>query len=81
MEQYKDFWISGHATPGYPAGLNLTPGATVLYQRPNNSVVELTNLDVMPLSIKSFSPSARSVFRQVNHSFGSLMYRLASRRE
>ena len=25
---------------------NLTPGATVLYQRPNNSVVELTKLDV-----------------------------------
>ena len=46
QEQYKDLWISGHATPGYPAGLNLTPGATVLYQRPNNSVVELTRLDV-----------------------------------
>ena len=46
MDQYKDLWISGHATPGYPAGLNLTPGATVLYQRPNNSVVELTRLDV-----------------------------------
>ena len=46
MEQYKDLWISGHATPGYPAGNNLTPGATVLYQRPNNSVVELTRLDV-----------------------------------
>ena len=25
---------------------NLTPGATVLYQRPNNSVMELTKLDV-----------------------------------
>ena len=46
QEQYKDLWISGHATPGYPAGLNLTPSATVLYQRPNNSVVELTRLDV-----------------------------------
>jgi hypothetical protein len=46
MEQYKDLWISGHATPGYPAGLNLTPGATVLYQRPDNSLVGLTKLDV-----------------------------------
>ena len=46
QERYKDLWISGHATPGYPAGLNLTPGACVLYQRPNHSVVELTRLDV-----------------------------------
>ena len=46
MEQYKDLWISGHATPGYPGGNNLTPGATVSYQRPNNSVVELTTLNV-----------------------------------
>ena len=46
QEQYKDFWISGHATPGYPAGHNLTPGASVLYQRPDNSVVELTTLNV-----------------------------------
>ena len=46
QEQYKDLWISGHAIPGYPAGLNMTPGATVLYQRPNNSVVEITRLDV-----------------------------------
>ena len=40
------FWISGHPTSGYPAGRNLTPDACVLYQRPDNSVVELTNLDV-----------------------------------
>jgi hypothetical protein len=46
QEQYKDLWISGHATPGYPGGNNSTPGATVLYQRPNNSVVELTTLNV-----------------------------------
>ena len=46
QEQYKDLWISGHATPGYPAGRNLTPGASVLYQRPDNSVVDLTRLDV-----------------------------------
>ena len=46
MEQYKDLWISGHATPGYPAGHNLTPGASVLYQRPDNSVVNLTTLNV-----------------------------------
>ena len=46
MEQYKDLWISGHATPGYPGANNSTPGATVLYQRPNNSVVELTKLNV-----------------------------------
>ena len=46
QEQYKDLWISGHAIPGYPAGHNLTPGASVLYQRPNNSVVELTRLDI-----------------------------------
>ncbi len=45
-EQYKDLWISGHATPGYPGGNNSTPGATVLYQRPDNSVVELTTLNV-----------------------------------
>jgi hypothetical protein len=46
MEQYKEFWISGNATPGYPGANNSTPGATVLYQRPNNSVVELTKLNV-----------------------------------
>ena len=46
MEQYKDLWISGHSTPGYPGGNNLAPGATVLYQRPDNSVVELTTLIV-----------------------------------
>jgi hypothetical protein len=46
MEQYKDLWISGHATPGYPAGHHLMPGASVLYQRRDNSVVELSKLDV-----------------------------------
>ena len=46
MEQYKDFWISGHAIPGYPGAQGSTPGATVLYQRPHNSVVELTKLDL-----------------------------------
>ena len=45
--QYKDFWISGHAIPSYPAGHNLTPGACVLYQRSDNSVVELTRLDIL----------------------------------
>ena len=46
MEQYKDLWISGHSTPGYPGANNSTPGASVSYQRPDNSVVDLTNLDV-----------------------------------
>ena len=46
MEQYKDLWISGHATPGYPAGHNSTPSASVLYQRPDNSIVDLTTLDI-----------------------------------
>ena len=46
MEQYKDLWISGHATPGYPAGRSSMPVASVSYQRPDNSVVELTRLDV-----------------------------------
>ncbi len=46
MEQYKDLWISGHTTPGYPGANNSTPGACVLYQRPDNSVVELTTLNV-----------------------------------
>ena len=46
MEQYKDLWISGHSIPGYPCGHNSTPGASVLYQRPDNSVVGLTTLDV-----------------------------------
>jgi hypothetical protein len=46
MEQYKDLWISGHATPGYPGAFNSTPCASVLYQRPDNSVVELTKLNV-----------------------------------
>ena len=46
QEQYKDFWISGSPRPGYPAGHNLTPGASVLYQRPDNSVVNLARLDV-----------------------------------
>ena len=52
MEQYKDRWIPGHATPGYPAGHNLTPGASMLYQRANNSVVELTRLDVGNLAFE-----------------------------
>ena len=34
MEQYKDLWISGHATPGYPGANNSTPGATVLNRFP-----------------------------------------------
>ena len=46
MEQYKDLWISGHATPGYPSSNHSTPAASVLYQRPDNSVVELTTLNV-----------------------------------
>ena len=46
MEQYKDFWISGHNTPGYPAGRNPTAGVSVLYQRPDNLVVELTTLNI-----------------------------------
>jgi hypothetical protein len=46
QEQYKDLWISGHATPGYPGGNNSTPGASVSYQRPDNSVVELSTLNV-----------------------------------
>ena len=46
MEQYKDLWISGHSTPGYPGANNSTPGASVSYQRPDNSVVDLTRLDV-----------------------------------
>jgi len=46
MEQYKDLWISGHAIPGYAGGNNSTPGGTVLYQRPDNSVLELTTLNV-----------------------------------
>ena len=47
MEQYKDLWISGHATPGYPGGHNSTPGASVLYQRADNSVVNLTRVDAL----------------------------------
>ncbi len=46
QEQYKDLWISGHATPGYPGGNNSTPGASVSYQRPDNSVVDLTKLNL-----------------------------------
>lgn len=46
MEQYKDLWISGHTTAGYPGAHNSTPGASVSYQRPDNSVVDLTTLDV-----------------------------------
>ena len=46
MEQYKDLWISGHAITGYPGAHNSTPCASVLYQRPDNSVVGLTKLDV-----------------------------------
>jgi len=46
MEQYQEFWISGHAIPGYAGAHGSTLGATVLYQRPDNSVVELTKLDL-----------------------------------
>ena len=46
MEQYKDLWISGHSIAGYPGAHTSTPVASVLYQRPDNSVVTLTNLDV-----------------------------------
>ena len=44
MEQCKDLWISGHATPGYPGANNSTPFASVSYQRHDNSVVDLTTL-------------------------------------
>jgi len=46
MEQYKDLWISGHSITGYPGAHNSTPVASVLYQRPDNSVVDLTTLNV-----------------------------------
>ena len=46
QEQYKDLWLSGHVTPGYPGVNNSTPGASVSYQRPDNSVVELSTLNV-----------------------------------
>ena len=46
MEQYKDLWISGHATPGYPGANNSTPRACVSYQRADNSLVDLTKLNV-----------------------------------
>ena len=46
QEQYKDFWISGHSITGYPGAHNSTPVASVLYHRPDNSVVDLTTLDV-----------------------------------
>ena len=53
MEQYKDLWISGHATPGYPGGNNSTPGVAVLYQRSNHSVVELTTLNVLNFELEN----------------------------
>ena len=46
QEQYKNFWISGHATPGYPAGHNLTPSASVSYQRTDNSLIDLSTMNV-----------------------------------
>ena len=42
MEQYKGFWIAGQANPGPPCTQYYNPSGDVLYQRPDNSVVELT---------------------------------------
>ena len=52
-EQYKDLWISGHARAGYPGAYNSTPVASVSYQRANNSVVDLTKLDVQDFEFES----------------------------
>lgn len=52
MEQYKDLWISGHAIPSYPGTHESTPVASVLYQRPDNSVVELTTVDVRNFTLQ-----------------------------
>ena len=41
MEQYKDFWISGSATPGPPYTEYWHASGSVCYQRPDSSVVEL----------------------------------------
>ena len=53
MQPYRDLWISGRATPGYPAGNHSTPGATVLYQRPDSSVLELTTLNVHNVELEN----------------------------
>ena len=52
MEQYKDLWISGHAIPGYPRAHDSTPVASVLYQRPDNSVVALTTVEVRNFTLQ-----------------------------
>ena len=47
--------------PAIPPGHNLTPGATVLYQRPNNSVVELTTLNVHNFELENREVAELSV--------------------
>jgi hypothetical protein len=43
MEQYKDFWIFGQARPGPPYTQYYNPSGSVSYQRPDNSIVDLTD--------------------------------------
>ena len=46
MDNDKDLWISGDSITRYPGAHSSTPVASVLYQRPDNSVVGLTKLDL-----------------------------------
>lgn len=41
MQPYKDFWISGRATPGPPYTQYWQASGSLCYQRPDSSVVEL----------------------------------------
>ena len=44
MQQHNGYWISGSAVPCPPYTTYWTPQASVLRQRPNGSLVELTRL-------------------------------------
>jgi hypothetical protein len=46
MQRHNGFWISGTAIPGPPYTTYWTPMASVLKQRANSSLVELTRLNL-----------------------------------
>ena len=41
-----DVWIAGTAVPGSPYTDYWTPGGAILYQRPDNSIVELARFNL-----------------------------------
>jgi hypothetical protein len=53
MQQHHGFWISGTAIPGPPYTTYWMPQGSVLRQRSNGSVVELTRLTLDDFELES----------------------------